>query len=190
MLGATGPVNLIRRSLFVPIPVDSLLDDVYLPMSIHTRGYRLVMEANAIATDEPTDLRTEFRRKVRTQAGILQFIATFPGLFSRRNRMRFHFVSLKVGRLLLPYLLLALFLSAFSLPGLYRWWAVIPQLLFWGLALADPLIPGGSFVKKFSSVPRAFGVLAFSAVLGMKILFVPPRALWVETRTDLPKEQR
>src|SRR5262249_47300269 len=98
MLGATGPVYLIRRSLYVPIPPDSLLDDMYLPLSVHLAGYRLALDPEAIAIDEPTDLRSEFRRKVRTQAGILQLVGTFPGLFGSRNRMRFHFVSLKIGR--------------------------------------------------------------------------------------------
>ena len=56
MLGATGPVYLIRRSLFVPIPPDSLLDDVYLPMTAHVKGYRLIQQEDAIA------IRSEERR--------------------------------------------------------------------------------------------------------------------------------
>ena len=31
-------------------------------------------------------------------------------------------------------------------------------------------------------MPRAFAVLVFSAVCALKILFVPPRELWVEAR--------
>jgi cellulose synthase/poly-beta-1,6-N-acetylglucosamine synthase-like glycosyltransferase len=182
MLGATGPINLIRRSLYTPIPADSLLDDVYLPMSIHLKGYRLVLEPEAVAIDEPTDLKTEFRRKMRTQAGILQLIGTFPGLFSSRNRMRFHFVSLKLGRLLLPYFLAALLISALALPSPWRWWAAGPQLAFWLLAWADPLFRPGSILKKVSSLPRAFAVLVSAAVYGLKIFFVPPRKLWVEAR--------
>jgi cellulose synthase/poly-beta-1,6-N-acetylglucosamine synthase-like glycosyltransferase len=182
MLGATGPVNLIRRALYVPIPPDSLLDDVYLPMSIHLKGYRLVLDPEAVAIDEPTDLATEFRRKMRTQAGILQLIGTFPGLFGNRNRMRFHFISLKIGRLLLPYFLAILLLSALAMPSPWRWWAAGPQLAFWMLAWADPLFRPGSLLKKVSALPRAFAVLVSSAVFGLKILFVPPRKLWVEAR--------
>ena len=186
MLGATGPVYLIRRALYAPIPPDCLLDDVYLPLSIHLRGYRLVLEPEAVAIDEPTDLRTEFHRKVRTQAGLLQLLATFPGLFSRRNRMRFHFVSLKLGRLLLPYLLAALLVSAWALPSPWRWWAAGPQLVFWMLAALDPLLRSGSFFKRVSATPRAFAVLVSSSVFGLKVLFVPPRKLWVEARTPVP----
>jgi biofilm PGA synthesis N-glycosyltransferase PgaC len=183
MLGATGPVNLVRRSLYVSIPPDALLDDVYLPMSIHLKGYRLVLEPDAVAIDEPTDLRTEFRRKMRTQAGILQLIRTFPGLFSKRNRVRFHFVSLKIGRLLLPYFLATLLLSAFALPSPWRWWAAAPQLGFWMLACADPVFRPGSLLKKLSALPRAFAVLVSSSVFSLKILFVPSHKLWVEARS-------
>jgi cellulose synthase/poly-beta-1,6-N-acetylglucosamine synthase-like glycosyltransferase len=182
MLGATGPVYLLRRRLFVPIPPDSLLDDVYLPMSVHLQGYRLVLEEQAVAIDEPTVLKSEFRRKVRTQAGILQLIGTFPGLFSRKNRMRFHFVSLKIGRLLLPYMLVVTLGSALALPGLWRIVCAGPQVLFWLLASLDPLLPQSWTLKKITAPARAFAVLVFSAVMALKILFRPPRSLWVEAR--------
>jgi cellulose synthase/poly-beta-1,6-N-acetylglucosamine synthase-like glycosyltransferase len=183
MLGATGPVYMVRRSLYVPIPDDSLLDDVFLPLSIHLQGYRLVLEEAAIAIDEPTGLSSEFRRKVRTQAGIVQLTGTFPGLFSSRNRMRFHFLSLKIGRLLLPYLLLTVMLAAFALPAPWRWVAVLPQFVFWSLALVDPWFRHNSLIKKPASIARAFAVLVLSAVCALQVLFVPPRKLWIETRS-------
>lgn len=182
MLGATGPVYLIRRRLFTPIPPDSLLDDVYLPMSVHLQGYRLVIEERAIAIDEPTVLQSEFRRKVRTQAGILQLIGTFPGLFGSKNRMRFHFVSLKIGRLLLPWLLALSLASALALPFPWRIACAGPQILFWLLALLDPLLPQSSALKRITSPARAFAVLVFAAAMALKILFRPPRSLWVEAR--------
>jgi len=184
MLGATGPVYLLRRRLFVPVPLDILLDDVYLPMSIHLQGYRLVLEEQAEALDEPTALRSEFRRKVRTQAGIVQLIGAFPGLFSRKNRMRLHFVSLKIGRLLLPYLLLASLGSALALPQPWRTASAGPQLLIWLLALLNPFIPQGWIVKKIAAPAMAFAVLVFSAAAALKILFRPPRSLWVESRPN------
>jgi poly-beta-1,6-N-acetyl-D-glucosamine synthase len=182
MLGATGPVYLIRRSLYAPIPADALLDDVYLPMSVHLAGYRLVLEPRAVAIDEPADLQTEFLRKVRTQAGIVQLFRIFPGLFGRRNRMRGHFLSLKLGRLMLPYFLGILLISGLALPPEWRWWATVPQLAFWALALIDPLIPSGNIFKRLTALPHAFAVLVSSALYAMKVFFVPPRELWVEAR--------
>jgi hypothetical protein len=97
--------------------------------------------------------------------------------------MRFHFVSLKIGRLLLPYLLAVVFLSACLLREWWRWWAITPQIVFWALALIDPLFPAGSLFKKVTAMPRAFAVLVFSAVCALKIFFVPARRLWVEARS-------
>jgi len=186
MLGATGPVYLIRRRLFVPIPEDSLLDDVYLPLSIHSAGYRLALDPEAVAFDEPTSLSSEFQRKVRTQAGILQLIATFPGLFRPFNGIFWHFLSIKVGRLLLPFLMALLFATAWTLPAPWNLWAGIPQVIFWALALLDPLFPTGSTVKRITSMPRAFGVLIGAAFCAWKILFVAPKNLWVEARKPEP----
>ncbi len=181
MLGATGPVSPVRRSLYVPIPPDSLLDDVYLPMSVHVKGYRLVQEERAIAIDEPTDVQSEFRRKVRTQAGVLQFLGSFPAWYKPVNRMRLAFISLKIGRLLLPCFLLLLLLSSLLLPGNWKLLAV-PQIAFWLLAIGDRLISQGSPLKKLSSPAGAFAALAVAALFAWKILFVPPNRIWVEAR--------
>jgi hypothetical protein len=97
--------------------------------------------------------------------------------------MRFHFVSLKIGRLLLPFLLAALLATSFGLPSPWRWLAALPQLAFWGVALLDPLVADGGMVKKLTGLPRAFAVLVWAAACAWKILFVSPRDLWVETRT-------
>jgi poly-beta-1,6-N-acetyl-D-glucosamine synthase len=181
MLGATGPVYLIRRSLFVPIPPDSLLDDVYLPMTAHLKGYRLIQEESAIAIDEPTDVKSEFRRKLRTQAGIVQFLTTFPGWFTSANRMRLAFVSLKIGRLLLPLMLAVLLASSLLLPGYWKL-AAIPQVAFWLVALSDRLLPQELRLKKLTAPAGAFAALVMAAMLAWKVLFVPPRELWVEAR--------
>lgn len=182
LLGATGPIYLVRRSLVKPIPPDQLLDDVYLPLSIHLQGYRLVLEEEAVAYDEPTGLGSEFRRKVRTQAGVLQLFWTFPGLFGSANRMRFHFLSLKVGRLALPYFLLALLFSSLALADPWRWVLAGPQLLAYALALADRWAPPGSHAKRITAPLRAFVTLVAAALWALSILVVPPRSLWTDAR--------
>lgn len=182
LLGATGPIYMVRRELVRPIPPDQLLDDVYLPLSIHVQGYRLVLEEGAIAYDEPTTVVSEFRRKVRTQAGVLQLLWSFPGLFRSAHRMRFHFVSLKLGRLALPYLLLAMLVSALTLPDPWRWILAGPQLTAYALALGDFLVPAGWRLKRATAPARAFAALVLAALCALSVLVVPPRSLWVEAR--------
>ncbi len=181
MFGATGSVCAIRRELFVPIPADILLDDMYLPLMAFFKGYRLVIDESAIAWDLPTSVDTEFIRKVRTLAGNYQLLWHFPSLLMPfRNRMWLHFVSYKMGRLLLPWLLLVMFVSGFFLPAPWRIWAVGGQVLVYLLALLDPVIGKGP-LKKLSSPARTFCVMMLAAAIAVRIFLVDPRSLWVVT---------
>src|SRR5713226_3752704 len=89
--GATGCIYAMRRELAVPLPADVLLDDVYLPLAAFFRGYRVILESSARAYDYPTELGSEFLRKVRTLAGVYQTLRYYPALLTHRNRMWLHF---------------------------------------------------------------------------------------------------
>lgn len=185
--GANGPFYAIRRSLTVPIPADTLLDDVYLPLAAFFRGYRLILEQSAKAFDYPTNLTSEFRRKVRTQAGLYQLLRLYPQLLSSSNRMRIHFLSAKYGRLMMPFLLILIGLSSFGLPDPMRNIVLLSQAAIYLTAVVDRWIPQGFLFKRVSSPIRTFIVLTAAAFFGLKIFFVPARALWKETkvRTEL-----
>jgi poly-beta-1,6-N-acetyl-D-glucosamine synthase len=181
IFGATGPFYALRRDLAVPIPADQLLDDMYLPLAAFFRGYRLIVEPRARAFDYPTSRDTEFTRKARTLAGNYQILRSYPALLGPGNRMWFHYASYKVGRLMLPWLLALIFASSCFLPAPWRWCTLGAQAIFYGLALADPLLPTGFPVKRLASFARTFVVLMLAAIWGLKVFFVPPRSLWKES---------
>jgi biofilm PGA synthesis N-glycosyltransferase PgaC len=118
-VGATGAIYAIRSAAFTPIPPDTVLDDVLIPMQIVRRGYRTVFEPGARAWDSvPADPGHEFQRKVRTIAGTFQLFARERWLLSPlHNRLWIQTLSHKVLRLLTPFLLAAVLLSSLSLPG-------------------------------------------------------------------------
>ena len=180
--GATGAVYAIRRDLARPMPPHTLLDDVYLPIAAFFDGYRVLLEETARAYDEPASLETEFRRKVRTLAGVYQLIGAYPGLLGPRNRMWIHFVSHKLGRLLLPFALVAAALASFWLPPSLRLAALGSQAIFYALAIADLLIPERLMLKRISSPIRTFVVLMAASLFAVSILFVPAKSLWTSTR--------
>jgi poly-beta-1,6-N-acetyl-D-glucosamine synthase len=182
MLGATGSIYAIRRELAPQIPPEILLDDVYVPFAAAFRGSRIYFEDEAKAYDLPTALQAEFWRKVRTQAGVYQILFHFPALLSPFNRRFIHFLSHKMGRLLLPFALLAAVLSSFFLPDPWRMAALGAQGIFYGLALADPLIPERSLIKRLSATIRAFVVLTAAAACALAVFVLPARQLWKETR--------
>jgi glycosyltransferase involved in cell wall biosynthesis len=184
MLGATGSIYAIRRELAPHIPADVLLDDVYVPFAVAFRGSRIFFEDEAKAYDLPTALHDEFWRKVRTQAGVYQILFHFPALLSPFNRRFIHFLSHKLGRLLLPFALLGAALASFFLPGPWRVAALSLQAIFYGLALADPFVPERSQLKRLSAVVRAFVVLTAAAGCALAVFVLPARQLWKETRRD------
>jgi cellulose synthase/poly-beta-1,6-N-acetylglucosamine synthase-like glycosyltransferase len=182
IMGATGAIYAMRRELAVPLPKDTLLDDVYLPLAAFFRGYRLILEESAKAYDYPTSLKVEFRRKVRTLAGVYQIIGAYPALLVPGNRMWIDFLSHKVARLLLPYVLLLIAASSFGLPQPWKLLMLSGQAVFYALAGLDSWIPDGSLGKRISSPARTFVVLVAAAFCAACILIVPSSTLWKTTR--------
>ena len=187
MLGATGCFYAIRRSLARPLPPETLLDDVYIPLGAFFEGYRLVAEPNARVFDYPTSLSTEFQRKVRTLAGNYQLLKFYPQLLGPKNRMWADFVSYKLGRLLLPFFLIALFFSSFWLPPVWREVFVGLQLAGYGLAAIDGWLPEGMAIKKITALARTIGVMMLAALCAISVLFVPAQRLWMPTQMPVKK---
>ncbi len=177
MLGATGCIYAIRRDLVAPLPPDTLLDDVWLPLAAFFRGYRIVL-TGARAFDEPTVLKDEFRRKVRTLAGVYQVIARQPALLTASNRMWIHFVSHKFGRLLLPWACLAVLAASFSLPPIWAETVLAVQAAFYGLAAIDVFLAESHPLKRLSSLVRTFVVLMAASLCAVSIFFTDGRKLW------------
>jgi cellulose synthase/poly-beta-1,6-N-acetylglucosamine synthase-like glycosyltransferase len=184
MFGATGPFYCLRRSLAVPIPSDILLDDMYLPLAAFFRGYRCIVEVRAVAWDVPTSVATEFIRKVRTLAGNYQLLKYYPQLLSPfGNRMWLHYISYKLGRLLLPWFVIAMAISTFFLPAPWRLIALVLQATAYTFALLDPFMPQGNPLKRVMSPVRTFLTMMVAAIFALKVWFVDPRSLWVVTST-------
>lgn len=146
-LGATGAIYAIRRDLLAPIPEETLVDDMMIPLRVVLQGRRIVFEPAARAHDRVCEPQREFRRKVRTLAGNYQLMTLMPELLDpRRNPVFLQLVSHKLGRLAVPWLLATLYVSSLVLHldagGLYSlafygqtaWYF----LAVWGLLDARP----------------------------------------------------
>ena len=191
--GYSGAFAAVRRSLWTPLPPGTLLDDVYVPLMAFFKGYRILMESSATMYDYPTVLQSEFRRKVRLQAGLYQMLKIMPELLSSRNRMRLHFLSAKYGRMVVPYCMIALALATIGLPPFWRALAAWGQVLFYGLAALDRFVPDRFPLKKLTSPVRTFVVLMAASLAAVRVYFVSPTSLWKEasyrnaTAEQIPK---
>lgn len=182
VLGATGCIYVMRRSLARHLPEGLLLDDVYLPLMAFFQGYRVLFTGEARAYDYPTGLESEFRRKVRTLAGNYQLIRYFPQLLLPTNRMWVHYLSHKLGRLLLPFALLALAVVTPWLPGPWGLLLGAGQVAFYMLALLDTQLADGHPLKRLTSPVRTFVVLMAAALASASILFLGSRGFWKTTQ--------
>jgi cellulose synthase/poly-beta-1,6-N-acetylglucosamine synthase-like glycosyltransferase len=186
IFGATGCIYAMRRSLAEPIPPDTLSDDGFIPMRAFLRGYRVVIDTEALAFDYGVITGGEFRRKLRTLAGVWQIWARLPRLFTSANRMRFHFLPHKFGRVVLPWLILVGLIATILLPdGAVRSTLMALALVVLAVAALDPLLPKKFIVRRISSPARSFVVLNTAALLSVMVFFVPPERLWKPTRVKL-----
>jgi biofilm PGA synthesis N-glycosyltransferase PgaC len=140
--GATGAIYAIRRELFAPLSPGTILDDVVIPMRIVLAGKRVIFDPAARAYEVVSQsTKPEYERKTRTLAGNYQLFAQMPELLAPwRNPIFVQLVSHKLGRLLVPYCLAALFISnLFLLHGAYVA-VLIGQVLWYALAVAGWLV--------------------------------------------------
>jgi cellulose synthase/poly-beta-1,6-N-acetylglucosamine synthase-like glycosyltransferase len=188
VLGATGCIYAMRARLAAPLAADTILDDVDLPLGAFFQGYRVILDESARAYDYPTSLDSEFRRKVRTLAGVYQTIARHPELLRARNRMWVHFVSHKLGRLLLPWALLLVLAASFGLPGIWRSIALSAHTAFYALVVLDLILPERFLLKRLSSPARTFFVLMAAAFCAAFFPLLPRRMLWRTTKVNAPQK--
>ncbi len=166
-IGCTGACYAIRRELFTPLPADTILDDVVVPMRIAISGYRVLHEPAARAFDPQTlEPAAEARRKRRTLAGNFQILFRHPSwLIPWRNRLWWQLAAHKYLRLAGPVLLAGALASSAVLAAhpFYRA-ALLLQAAFYllaGAGMATPLrtpilsLPAG-FVFLNLAVVRAF----------------------------------
>jgi len=178
--GVYGGFYAIRRTLARPVPAGLILDDMFQPLSILRQGYRSVLDRSALVADTwPASSANEFRRKVRTLAGNFQLIAAAPWLLTPANRVLFQLVSHKLLRLLVPYFLALLLLSA-AILGMhspaYLAFAIL-QAAFWLLAAASLKVslPG---LERLGAPAGALLLLNVAAIAGFFAFLFTNGPLW------------
>ena len=178
--GATGAIYAIRKNLFRPLPVQTLLDDVLLPMHICMQGFRTIFENKAIAYDVISmNLDVEKKRKVRTLAGNWQLLILEPRLLNPlENPIWIRFMSHKIFRLLIPYCLITLLFIAFSLKDVYSFLFLTSVALFFLISVLPPMRGPFRIISKLTGIFRSIIFLNFFAFLAPLKLALTHRKLW------------
>lgn len=185
-VGCTGAVYAIRRSLYQPIPEDTLLDDVVIPMQIAAQGYRVGYEPKALAYD-PQDLDPDREkiRKRRTLAGNFQMLFRYPSwLVPGKNRIWFQLIAHKYLRLLGPLLLLAILISSLALREMpFYQVCFCGQIVLYSLGIVGLFMP--RVRAKLLSLPAGFLFLNWMIIAGfLHYLRNPASGAWEMTRRN------
>jgi cellulose synthase/poly-beta-1,6-N-acetylglucosamine synthase-like glycosyltransferase len=137
--GATGALYAIRKADFTANKLGTILDDFCTPASLLKHGKRTLFVPGAYAFDQAADdLKQEFRRKVRNSAGRWQSYQINAWLFNPlRNPVWWQFLSHNVFRLLVPYAIIAAFVSALLGNGPFMDTMLYYQLIFYATAAAS-----------------------------------------------------
>jgi glycosyltransferase involved in cell wall biosynthesis len=148
LLGANGAVYAIRRRLFTPMPANTLIDDLVLPLMMRLNsGCELVYDQSAIAHEEtPADVAAEFQRRARIGTGGFRSLTVLWRLLSpARGWIAFTFASHKLLRWMSPFLLVGAAVANLAL--VYRQpYAMVfcAQAVFYSIAAAGAVVPGSS----------------------------------------------
>jgi biofilm PGA synthesis N-glycosyltransferase PgaC len=174
MLGVTGPIYVIRKTDLPEVPLDVILDDMWIPMRLRLAGRRLLFCEEAIALDEAFGDEREFGRKVRTLAGNYQLLARLPRLLVPvANPSWLELLSHKVLRLLGPWLIVAFFAASLLAAAPWQTAALtvsavwLMRALALGQAFLFLLALAGPRAGRAGVVYRTFMVLNAAALVGL-----------------------
>jgi cellulose synthase/poly-beta-1,6-N-acetylglucosamine synthase-like glycosyltransferase len=176
----------MRRDLFRPIPADTLIDDLTIPLlaKLHS-GCRIVYDQQAVAREETApDIQAEFRRRARIGAGGFQAISRlWPLLHPRFGWTAFAFLSHKVLRWASPFFLVGMLLSNLLLAAepVYRY-LLSAQLAFYALALVGGRVALQGWAGRLLRLPALFTAVNAALLRGfVRWLRRPQSGVWVRT---------
>jgi cellulose synthase/poly-beta-1,6-N-acetylglucosamine synthase-like glycosyltransferase len=191
VVGTAGELFSIRRNLYEAVPYDTILDDFIISMRIAEKGYRVIYEPNAFATETASEnINEELKRKIRISAGGMQAILRLRRLLNpfKFPTLTFQYISHRVLRwTLTPLLLILVFVVNFILVlqkghDLYVVLFYL-QVLFYGLAIAGWFLEKKQLKIKTTFIPYYFCVMNYAVLAGMIKMFQNKQsAVWVKAR--------
>lgn len=175
VVGSAGELFSIRYGLYEPVPDDTVLDDFMISMRIAERGYRVVYEPDAFATEMASEnVQEELKRKIRIAAGGWQSILRLRRVLNPLANpvLTFQYISHRVLRwTITPILLIVVFLLNAWL--YFRDYGLVYSCLFWGqvvfyvMALIGYVLEQRSLKVKLVFVPYYFCVMNYAVLAGM-----------------------
>ncbi|QDT43114.1 Poly-beta-1,6-N-acetyl-D-glucosamine synthase [Gimesia alba] len=185
VLGVNGAIYALRKSLYSPIPPETIIDDFLIGMRVHLGGHRLIYDDSAIAREETaTSVHAEFKRRIRIGTGAFQSLKYLKGLLNPRyGSIAFAFWSHKLLRWLCPaFMTLALVANLCLLQNPIYQITLLAQGLFYLTAFVGMKCVKGNRILKLCRVPGMFVQMNLALAIGFfRWLFVTQTGTWERT---------
>ncbi|WP_285056457.1 glycosyltransferase family 2 protein [Pedobacter ginsengisoli] len=187
VVGAAGELFSIRKTLYEPVPSNSILDDFMISMRIAEKGYVIVYEPEAYAQEDTSaNIAEELKRKVRIAAGGIQSVIWLRSLLNpfRFPVLSFQYISHRVLRwtitpsLMILAFILNVLIVLDSGPGLYRV-LLVAQVLFYLSAYLGKILEDRKLRIKILFIPYYFCIMNYAVMAGLFRFFsVGQSVMW------------
>lgn len=175
VVGAAGELFSVRKSLYEPVPLNSVLDDFMISMRIAEKGYVIIYEPEAYAQEDTSaNIKEELKRKIRIAAGGLQSVIWLSALLNpfRFPVLSFQYISHRVLRwtitplLMILVLILNVIMVANGGPLLYTI-ILVGQVLFYLSAYLGKVMEEKKLRVKILFIPYYFCVMNYAVLAGI-----------------------
>lgn len=179
VVGAAGELFSVRKSLYEPVPLNSVLDDFMISMRIAEKGYVIIYEPSAYAQEDTSaNIKEELKRKVRIAAGGIQSVIWLSALLNpfRYPILTFQYISHRVLRwTITPFLMiLVLILNVMIVVGdasLLYTVLLVAQVFFYASAYLGKVMEEKKLRIKILFIPYYFCVMNYAVLAGLVRFF-------------------
>jgi cellulose synthase/poly-beta-1,6-N-acetylglucosamine synthase-like glycosyltransferase len=176
VVGAAGELFSVRLNLYEAVPPDTILDDFMISMLIAKKGYRIIYEPRAYATESSSEnIQEELKRKIRIAAGGIQSIVRLKELLVPFGRwvLCFQYISHRVLRwTVTPFLMVLCFLlNAIIIlrqPDMFYTLLMMAQSAFYTLAFLGMALEQRQVRIKALFIPYYFCMMNYAVVAGIR----------------------
>lgn len=192
VVGAAGELFSIRTNLYEPVESDTILDDFMISMNIALKGYKIVYEPDAYATElASANTGEELKRKIRIAAGGVQSTIRLRALLLpfKQPVLSFEYISHRILRwVVTPYLMIiALFINIglvanLGFANIYGM-MLFGQLLFYSAALLGWVMEQRQLKVKVFFIPYYFCLMNYAVIAGfVRYFFGEQSVLWEKAK--------
>jgi cellulose synthase/poly-beta-1,6-N-acetylglucosamine synthase-like glycosyltransferase len=175
VVGAAGELFSIRTNLYQPVPQNAVIDDFMISMLIAKKGFKIVYEPTAFASENTSEnIKEELKRKVRIAAGGLQSIIWLKDLLLpiQFPLLSFQYISHRVLRwTITPFLMILLFvlnwLLVFQDFSLLFSAILVAQVSFYSLSLLGWYFESREIKIKILFIPFYFSMMNWAVIAGI-----------------------